>query len=336
MWSARRSGRRSAAILASVAILACSESRTVTSPVSDVTREELLQALTPEAALSVRTDGRLQLSPPLNTGRAQISGTQAGKLAVAAAKFNFPYGSTYFNGQHGSPIAYQKLSVCGDPLYVTSPFERLEIDDPSTVAHPVQKELGPSWLVKLCGPAGDAQMNVVIAAYSTALSIMSNGEIDFPPIGGADIAAEGIPTDRPGDELPSAEAAVVVASKLTGRRVTAPPILVAPFYLKEGSPLIARWQVSLDGAAQLPVAAGAAQVSKVYVSAVRDYQKPPSRNWVAAATQPATVQVTYYPMAVVGENYDAYQARRAVGTRILDAVRRPDMPIVFAPIMTSR
>ena len=316
-------------LLLTSSLLACSTDRSITSPIPIVSREELIQALSPEAAKFVGSDGRLQLGAPTNTGRDQISGEQAGALAVGVAKFNLPYTSKKWDAQHGSPIAYQHLAVCGQPLYAASPFERLEIDDPSTQAHPLQKALGPHWLVTLCGPAGDQQVKIVVSAYSTELTIDARGAVVFPPIGGDDFSPEGVPSARIADELPSAEAAVVLAAKLTGRRVAAVPELISPFY-RDGDPFGARWRIRLDGPAHVRAATGQViETSEVYISHVHDTDKPGSRTWASEPVQPAYVDVTYWPLAQVGENYDAYVQRRDAGTHLIHAVRRADMPVTF-------
>lgn len=325
----------SISLLAVAGLLACSDRTPITAPLQEVSKEQLLQALTPEAAANLTSDGHLQLAPPAETGRPQISGALAGRLAVAAAKFNFPTNYQYFESQRGGRIDFQRLQPCGDPLYVTSPFDRLENDDLSTSAHPWQKMVGPFWFVRLCGPAADPQMNVVVSAYSD-LSVRADGHIEFPAIGGADMLSEGIPLGRSANELPSPEAAVVLAAAATGRRVNAAPLLVLPFNLLDGSALIARWELTLDAPIRAIVNGAQVQASKVYVSAVRDYQKPPSQRWVAAMEQPASVQIPWEPLPVVGESQSHYEARRAADSKMLAVKRLPQFPVVFTPLSLTR
>jgi hypothetical protein len=94
--------------------------------------------MTPEGARAIGPDDRLQLAPPPNTGRPQISSQQAGKLAVSLAKHFLPYTHSFWDNQRGRTIDYQKLVVCNTPVYAASPFERLEMDDPTTQAHYLQ------------------------------------------------------------------------------------------------------------------------------------------------------------------------------------------------------
>jgi len=313
----------------SLGALACSGDRSVTTPVPEVSRAEVLEAMTPEAAAAIGSDGKLQLATPPNTGRAQISGAQAGALAVPLARYYLPYSRAVFDAQRGSPIAYQKLVVCAQPLYVESAFERLAIDEPSQAAHPLQKGLGPAWLVKLCPPGGAPQMNVVVSAYSTDLSIDPDGDINFPPIGGNNFFPEGIPINEASNGLPTAEAAVVLAAALTRRRIAGVPKLIAPFF-RDDNPLGARWSLILDRPARLRTAEGRiVETSEVYISRVRDTRKPGSRTWAAESPQPTDVEVIFVPQGRVGEHMNDYLARQKAETHVMRAVRRADVPISF-------
>jgi hypothetical protein len=307
----------------------------VASPAPDVTREQVLEAVTPEVAQSVGPDGKFQLEPRPNTGRAQISDTYAGDLAVALAKHNLPYLNEYFDGQRGKRISYQKLSACGQPIYAESPFQRLEIDDVSMDAHPLQKALGPFWLVTLC-VASEPQMKIAVSAYSTSLYIGSNGEIVFPAVGGNDFIAEGVPIDESTDALPSAEAAVVLVANMTGRRITSIPRLIVPYY-EDDSPLGARWQLRLDGVAHLRTPDNQKlEATELYVSRIRETHRPGSRTWKADPIQPDAVEVTFIPLAHVGENMTAYQARKAAETRTLPAHLLSEAAINFTAAGSDR
>jgi hypothetical protein len=244
------------------------------------------------------------------------------------AHYNAPYNNEYYETRRGAPISYDKLAVCAPPLYAATPFERLDIDDPSASAHPLQKALGPVWLVRLC-VRGDPEMNVAVSAYSTDLEIASNGEIDFPPIGGNDFVPEAIPIGQIANELPSAEAAVVLAATATGRRVAAVPELIAPFY-RNDSPLEARWHLRLDSPARIRTATGSTiESADVYVSRIRTTNRPGSRLWNADAIQPTEVEVVFVPQARVGENWDDYVKRQQAEMRTLHAARKLEMPINF-------
>lgn len=307
----------------------CSGDR-ATWPAPQVTRAQLLEAMTPEAALAVGLDGRLKLGALPNTGRAQISAAQAGALAVALAKYNLPYNREFFDGQHGGPILYQKLSICDEPLYAASAFERLTIDDPANPPHPLQKGVGPFWLVKLCIPGGTPQINIAVSAYATELSIDERGAIVFPAIGGGDFFPEGIPVARRADELPSAEVAVVLAATLTGRRVAAIPDLVAPFF-RDDSPLGARWHLRLDRPVRFRSSAGLfIETSELFMSRIRSTNGLGSQIWTADAIQPADVEVTFLPQIRVGENINDYLVRQAAEIRTLRVQRRINVPVRFA------
>jgi len=321
-------------LAASLGIFACAGEKVV-SPSHGVSRDALLQALTPEAALGISQDGRLQLAAPPSTGRAQITGEKAGALALGMARFNAPYNNSYYEARRGGPISYGKLRVCEPPLYAASPFERLDIDDPASAAHPLQKALGPVWLVRLCA-GEDPQMNVAVAAYSTDLELNKDGSIDFPAIGGNDFFAEAIPIGHIADELPSAESAVVLAATSTGRRVSGVPELVAPFY-RSDDPLESRWHLRLESPVRVRTSIGTfVESSDVYVSRVRETNRPGSISWSADAVQPASADVLFVPTLRVGENWSDYLTRRRAGTRTLHAARRVDMPIKFTAAVITQ
>ena len=312
-----------------IGALACSNDQP-TSPLPVITRAQLLEAMTVEASALITADGKLELAPPIETGRAQISGEQATRLAVSVARFNLPYSASVWDAQRGKPISYGKLVACGDPRYAESPFERLAIDDPVTAAHPLQKGLGPFWLVKLCA-GGDPQMNVAVSAYSTDLSINAEGAIRFPAIGGGDFLPEGISASAQADELPSPEAAVVLAAGLTRQRVAAAPRLILPFF-KDDSQFGARWYLELDHPARLTKATGEiVETSQIYISRIRRTRSPNSRQWLAETEQPDFVEVTFVPLGELGETMEEVQARREAGTRVLHANRRSEIPIRFIP-----
>lgn len=301
-----------------------------TSPLPAITRAQLLEAMTPEASALITPDGKLELAPLIETGRAQISGEQAALLAVAVARFNLAYSASVWDAQRGKPISYGKLVACGDPLYAESPFKRLTIDDPVTAAHPLQKGVGPFWLVKLCA-GGEPQMNIAVSAYSTDLSINPDGGIKFPATGGGDFLPEGISASAQADELPSPEAAVVLAAGLTRQRVAAAPRLVLPFF-KDDSQFGARWYLELDRPARMTKATGEiVETSQIYISRIRRSRSPNSRQWLAETEQPDYVEVTFVPLGELGETMEEVQARREAGTRVLHANRRPEVPIRFIP-----
>lgn len=307
----------------------------VASPAPEVTRAHLLEAVTAEVAESVGPDGKFQLEPNLNTGRAQISGTYAGDLAVALAKHNLPYLNEYYDSQRGGRISYQNLSVCGQPMHAESPFQRLEVDDVSTDAHPLQKALGPFWLVTLCA-GGGSQMKIAVSAYSTSLNIGSKGEIIFPAVGGNDFIAEGVPIDESTEALPSAEAAAVLVANMTGRRIASIPRLLVPYY-QDDSPLGARWQLRLNGVAHLRTLDNQSlEATEVYVSRVRETHRPGSRTWTADSIQPEQVEVTFVPLPYVGENLTAYQARKEAETRTIPARRLAGAAINFTAAVVDR
>lgn len=317
-------------LIVALGVNACSGDRSVTPRAPEAARAELLAVMTSSAAEAIGPDGKLDLGAPTGTGRAEISAARAGALAVALARNNLPYNHAWYDRMRGRPIPFQRLSVCGEPLRAASPFERLAIDDPDTDPHPVQKSVGPFWLVRLCGPGGEAQINVVVSAYATDLVIRSDGTIDFPAIGGGNFMSEAIPIDQPDDGLPSAEEAVLIAAKLTGRRVAAVPELIAP-YFREAGPLSARWRIRLDGSARLRGSNGQTiQLSELYLSQVRTNHRTPSRTWAAETVQPDVVEVTFVPLPRVGEHIDAYLMREKEGTKVVQARRRVGVPFRFA------
>ena len=311
-------------------LLGCSRDANPARPDLEVAPSELVKAMTSGAAVAIGSSGKLELAAPPNTGRSQISGEKAGVLATAVARHNLPYNHKLYDGQRGQALPYASLVVCGEPLYAWSAFERLAFDDPATAAHPLQKSIGPFWLVKLCAPGTAPQVNVAVSAYATDLGIRADGGVDFPAVGGGDFFAEGIPDSQRSDELPSAEAAVVFAANLTGRRVAAVPELIVPFW-RDDSPFGARWRIRLDGPARLRDSSGrVAQFSEAYVSRIRTTVRTGSRSWTADSIQPGDVEVTFIPQGRVGEHIDVVLRRKAEGTKIMRANRRTGVPINFS------
>jgi hypothetical protein len=326
------SRRITTAVILTLALAACTNDKEITSPETRVSRSALLEALTPTLAQSVGADGRFQVAAPLVTGRRQITGRQAGLLAIAVAKYNMPYLDTYWTAQRGGPIDYQKLTLCEDPLYAVSPFERLANDVTTEQAHPIQKAIGPFFLVRLCGTAGDPQVKVAVSAYSTDPGINRRGEVIFPAIGGGDFLTAAIPIGQPANEMPSAEEATVLAANFTGRKVAAVPELVVPFF-KDDNPLGARWRLRLETPALMRTRTGQeVEASEVYVSGLRRDDKQGSQTWTADADQPSEVSVRYMPLTFVGENINAYTKRQQAETRMVPVLRRQDVPVQFSAI----
>jgi hypothetical protein len=200
----------------------------------------------------------------------------------------------------------------------------------------MQKALGPFWLVRLCGPSGDPQARVAVSAYSTDLGVTNRGSVDFPAIGGGDFVPAGIPSNDAYAELPSAEAAVVLAADLTGKHVAAVPELIVPFFM-EDNPWGARWHLRLDGPARVTARGGhVLETSDIYIGAMRRTETDASNIWVGAETQPANVSVTLTALSFVGENIKAYLQRERSETKIIRAIRRPDSPITFSAAAFAR
>ena len=297
-----------------------------TSPIPEPTRERLLESVTPDVALAVGGDGRFQLVSPVNTGRPQITGQQAADLAMAVAKFNISTNPSRVNEERGAIISFARLFPCQAPLYAAAAFQRLEIDDATQAAHPLQKGIGPFWLVRLCGSDGP-ELNIAVSAYSTDLGIRPDGGVEFPAIGGGDFLAQGIPALREKDELPSAESAVVLVAGLSGRLIAAVPELITPFFRNGEVPQDARWHLHLDAPTKLRTTAGQLlETQEVYVSRIR---AGGSRIWVATSIQPDFGDVVFVPMTFVGEKYEDYLKREAAETRTLHAVRLRNVPINF-------
>lgn len=319
------------AILLSVADIGCDHDPTI--PIPEPARQEVLNALTPEAAAALDADGRFQLAPPRSTGRPQVSEQRAADLAVALARFNLILDGGRYREQRGGPISFERLFSCQRPLYAEAPFDRLVIDTVEKPAHPLQKGTGPFWLVKLCGPDGP-ELNVAVSAYSTELSITPAGRVEFPAIGGGDFFAQGIPALRSHDDLPSAEAAAVLAATVSNRRVAMVPTLILPFF-RDGAPTDARWRLLLDGLVRMRTATGGVlETRELYVSRIREGNG--SRFWVADATQPDFKEVVFVPLTFVGEKFDDYLKREIAEMRTLHAIRLPDVPIAFTAATIDR
>jgi hypothetical protein len=316
---------------------------------------ELRAALTPAAAAALGPDGRFAPADVPATGRAQVGAARAESLAVGLARGNLVLARAQHERERGAPIPFDRLAACGPTRYAEAPLARLPNDVPDTNAHPSQKAAGPWWLVTLCDPAGDPAFAVAVSAYSTDLGLDAAGRVVFPPFGGNDFVptalTRGASRAAPWG-LPGPEAAAVLAARVSGRRVAAAPVLVAPYYreapdapgaLGGASPLGARWRVALDGSARVRTADGRVlEVRKVFVGA-----RPPVGaggitssaayfaaagvvTWAAEPAQPAAVPVTWVPLPRTGELFTDYEARRAAETRDLLVPRLEGMPVTFA------
>jgi hypothetical protein len=214
--------RRRQAALATVAALlsgtsACGEQRLSPEP-----QVELTRYVTESVAASLSEDGRFILAPPPDEGT-MLSAEQATALTTAYIE---EFGASLrgaLERDRGGAIDTSRLRACGPALYAESPFDAL----PAEVAGSVRRYVGPQWLVGFCGPAGDLQVSVAVAALATDLRLV-DGRVALEGGQVNTFFSMGVPQGWESPVGLTAERAVERAARHLGRRIAAVPILVAP------------------------------------------------------------------------------------------------------------
>lgn len=286
------------------------------------TSDELRASLTGEAANAVNGAGKFVLPAPPPSLASVVSPGQASSLALVWARQFGPLLRPGLEGVHGRPIAFDKLTQCGRPLYAVSAFEEPPLD----VLPAARRAVGPWWLITLCEGV-TPKLSVAVSAWATELSI-ENNRIVFPTNAGMEFYGQGIPLGHSGEYPVSPERAAVSTARQTGRRLTSIPNLITGFN-KGGHPGHARWEWQLEGNVAVRTLAGRSlSASKVYVGE----PIPVSANeilFVPTATQPDTVLIESPPPLIFGESRESYEERVRTQTRIIRVARRLGVPALF-------
>ena len=279
------------------------------------------------AADALGADGQLRLAvvAPNQTARTEISESQARKLAQAYVLTHARGERKILERDHGGPINLDALHVCGRVWYASSAFEPL----PSDVPAAFHRIYGPWWLVTLCGPGEAPQVSVAVSAYSTELTIRSDGRLAYPPEFGEEMHVLGIPTKLAAGVPSAPERAVSIAARLTGVRVAGVPELIAP---PPGQfPQTARWRLPLERGVALTAGNGKgspvrtfAGVREVFVSTTKFAS--PNTAEIADVDQPATRSFTYRVGSVLGSTRAQIAARRSATVSV---VRRRAFPVRY-------
>lgn len=199
--------------------------------------EALSAAVTGEAARSVGADGRFVLSPPPFENLPVLSESDARGAAGFAARTLAPLAGPLLRSQHGGPIDWASLEVCGPTYYARSPFVPYSEDLPD----PVRYYLGSHWIVATCSPDGHPVLSVAVAATAVAVREIPAGWV-LPP---GSIRMVGIPATWQGALPVSPEGAAILAAERSQARVSTVPVLYAPNPFDE-FPQGAYWRFEMD------------------------------------------------------------------------------------------
>ena len=193
--------------------------------------------VTPDLARSLRADGSIALPPPV-LGPGEIGETQARALARLWARDFLPMILPALAKHRRAPVS-PSLAVCGPAYFSQSVYEPIA---DTSVAIFVRRHFGSHWLLVLCGPDGDPQITLSVAALDADLEIV-NDTIRFPVVQGESFFALPIPV---GDTISflSAERAIALTFSMTHVRISAPPLLVQQSFQTPAQS--SRWLVQLE------------------------------------------------------------------------------------------
>lgn len=276
------------------------------------------------AAAALGADGLFKLNGA-PVGANELSSTRASSIAEVWGRRYGPMLRSTLEREHGEPIRFDELHSCGRPLYAESPFEAMK-----GVPEALNRHLGPQWLIGLCELDGRLAVSLAVSALATAVKVV-NGDLDMAGSDGNEFFAMGVPGGWDSPVGISPERAVERAAK-SRRMITAVPRLLAASP-SEGYPQGARWEVVLDGEAEIVRNTDGRRLSRdrLYIgigagsprgSATSIAEAPSS---VPADSQPEGTPVWYlkYPESASGSELPLPTAVAAV------AHRRSEMPIRF-------
>ena len=198
--------------------------------------------MTAEAAAALGSDGRFRLPSP--TPRS-ISRAHAESLALAISRF---YGDpslqgntrAYLEDQHGGPIDFLHLRLCGRSHYLLSVTTVPDAPDY------VVRYVAPQWVFPLCDPQGIPSLILEVPDALPAISVSPTGRLTFALVSGNDWVPQGIPPGVEEGLALSPEQAVAFAAPLSGRRVTRVPEMLMRFSVVRGVATCAVWRTELD------------------------------------------------------------------------------------------
>lgn len=204
--------------------------------------EALAASVTGEAARRLGADGRFILPAPQVENYSVLSEAEARGAAEYAARNLASLAGPLLRSQHGSPIHWASLTVCGPSYYAQSPFTSLPGNLPDAALH----YLGSHWVVAVCSSDGRATLSIAVAAGAVEIREMPGGWF-IPP--GA-IRMVGIPPTWEGALPVSPEGAVILAAERSKAKVATVPVLYAPNPF-DAFPQGAYWRFEMDATVEL-------------------------------------------------------------------------------------
>ena len=225
-------------MLTALAAVGCDKPVTSSAPTTADIREYVSGA----ALADLNQSGQFK-SAGQKAGEADaIDANVAMEQAVAYARRFGPGLSSYLEEQHGARVDFVGLTAARRVFYGESPYE---MAGNTTLHLGVKKRHGSFYFVELRD--GDTPvLAVAVSVHNGNITRRPDGSFDFSKLNGNDFFIAGLPLDN-SYRLPMApEAAVELAHKETGKRVTAVPRLLIPGTPE--SPLSAMWTVDLESA----------------------------------------------------------------------------------------
>jgi hypothetical protein len=277
------------------------------------------------AAAAIGPDGRIQLAAPVGEGERELTGAEATSYAEAWARDYGLMSRSWLEQTRGAAIDPRTLKSCTRALYARSTLNAPAANIPA----PYRRVHGPWWLVTLCDQAGTPTVSVAVSAWATDLT-MEKGRLRFPRIGGAELVAIGIPVGHIGEYPSAPELAIEIAARQTGRRVSQLPELVTPPQI-DGPPQLARWRLKLDGPSALRTKTGVRTVNEVFVSPA-SVGKVGLVTSIAASGQPATIDLDWAPLPVIGQRGTETAGHARASRVITKLTPRTDAVLHIEPI----
>jgi hypothetical protein len=297
------------------AVSAC-DGESVGAQLAPVDAATVAGVVTDAAAESLGEDGRFDVGA--GGGSGEITEARARLLANLWPLQFGPSVLSALERARGGSIDLAALRDCGRAFYARSSFRPL----PSEVPAPYHRMFGGWWMVPLCGRSGDIEVALAVSALATDVDVR-DGRIVLPAVGGVWFEWVGVPPGSADALSLSPEVAAVAAARLTGRRVSRVPELIAPHF-RDASLFTPRWRVRLDGRASVKeVRTGRVrETHDVYVR-VRRRGDAVVATEHAAGTQPDAVALRYRTAPPVGSANPVFEYRE------IRVERDPDVPLAY-------
>ena len=245
-----------------VGVSGCAQEHDTPGATDDVAA--LADLVTGSASGALGPDGQFHIAASPAPG--EVSRAQAEQFASAYAHQFSPFLRGELEAAHGGSIDFASLHVCGAARYAESPFGQL----PATIPPIYHRFFGSWWIIGFCDHGELPAVSVAVSALSTSLTI-ENGRLRLPAQGGGNyFRTVGVPQRWGAPVASSPERAALTVARAAGRRIAAPPELIAPDP-RDGYPQGALWRIQLDSSATLrEVRSGARRsVAEVYFGAGR-------------------------------------------------------------------